>query len=226
MLARATPPADHSTHQQQTAQPSIAPSSRKRGREEGGSECFRSLAGKRRAIGGAGVGFPVCTTNVAPTAPPLAGIKRRLFKVQVDAACPHPSKRARRIVPQQPVRTIFLADSAMEALLTPEIPRQPASAGPGSALIPHTPLKAFWDRCIREALGANARETWIVLPASAGGQVFRVFLACNDSGEQSVLTVDEMECQVGAGSEASSSHSNASTSTSIEELDDNAMSDD
>lgn len=224
MHARATPPADHSTHQQQTAQPSIAPSSRKRVREEGGSDCFRSLAGKRRAIGGAGVGFPVSTTNVAPTAPPLAGIKRRLFKVQVDA-CP-PSKRARSIVPQQPVHTIFLADSVMEALLTPEIPRQPRSAGPGSALIPHTPLKAFWDRCIREALGANARETWIVLPASAGGQVFRVFLACNDSGEQSVLTVDEMECQVGVGSKASFSHSNASTSTSIEELDDDAMSDD
>jgi len=54
------------------------------------------------------------------------------------------------------------------------------------AIIKYTPRERFWLSCIAAALRSNAKETWIVMPASEGGQIFQLSLESNNTSGLSV----------------------------------------
>lgn len=53
------------------------------------------------------------------------------------------------------------------------------------ALIRYTPREKFWMQCLAAAVRSNAPETWIVMPASEGGQIFQLSCRSNAAGSSS-----------------------------------------
>jgi len=56
------------------------------------------------------------------------------------------------------------------------------------ALIKYTPQEQFWMQCLAAAVRSNAMETWIVMPASQGGQVFLLSLLGTSASDTSTAT--------------------------------------
>merc|ERR1712178_671548 len=53
------------------------------------------------------------------------------------------------------------------------------------ALIKYTPQEQFWTQWLAAAGRSNAMETWIVMPASQGGQVFLLSLLGTSASDTS-----------------------------------------
>merc|ERR1719316_2512212 len=61
------------------------------------------------------------------------------------------------------------------------------------ALIKYTPQEQFWMQCLAAAVRSNAMETWIVMPASQGGQVFQLSLLGTSTATSSSSTAVRFE---------------------------------
>lgn len=61
-----------------------------------------------------------------------------------------------------------------------------------TAIIKHTPREQFWLSCIAAAVQSNAKEAWIVMPASEGGQIFQLSLESDSTSSGLNVEVSEI----------------------------------
>lgn len=123
--------------------------------------------------------------------------KRRIFEASIDEktvfsvleANSRPPKRARteysghelisRPVAQFLPRQIIELSRAEGLQLANGVPLTKPKMP--DALISHTPLEQFWLGCVAAAMRANAKDTWIVMPASQGGAIFQMSIRTGEN---------------------------------------------
>jgi hypothetical protein len=180
--------------------PSSVPSvTAKRRRDDEEILPILGLASKKRTVlerrGEASRGEEGGFTAINPSGA-LFTRKRRLFQC-ILANDTQEAKRLRAADEEQGgeqlaltrARTIILPEGGMKSMLRASTIAAPINCNP-TTLINFTPIEDFWRKCILNAIRANAHETWIVLPESEGGHVFRVSLIRNQ--QQAIACIDEM----------------------------------